>query len=312
MDNAGYPLDIHPFLASSCHFKLICFRIIKLFGNRASADPSVTVYCAVRITAVFTSSLSGVYLILAMTFDRFYGIIKPHKASSFNTVRRAKITCFIIILVCTLFNIPHMFLYIDKGYLCIPYAKHMEPLRGEFYYWLSFVVNYSFPFVALLIMNSFIIHTIRFRKNLGSTDKIDKKLKTSERQIFMILLLVTFSFLLLTTPAYMFFLFSMIIDFGQSPKHQADLQLFFSAAQKTWYANNGINFFLYILSGTKFRKDFINLFQRCSRSKMSTNQRPSMNTLSSINSCHHRQGYLCPEWICWMYFFLSDCRIRTC
>ena len=99
----------------------------------------------------------------------------------------------------------------------------------------------------------------------------------------MILLLVTFSFLLLTTPAYMFFLFSMIIDFGQSPKHQADFQLFFSTSQKTWYINNGINFFLYILSGTKFRNDFINLFQCCSRFEISTNQRPSMDTVSTIN-----------------------------
>ena len=276
--------SIRDFIFDCLYSNTSLLGLLSYLGTEHLLIPASPVYCALRLAAVFTSSLCGVYLILAMTFDRFYGIIKPHKASSINTVRRAKITCFVIILLCTLFNVPHMFLYIDKGYLCIPYAKHMEPLRGEFYYWLSFVVNYSFPFAALLIMNSFIIHTIRLRKNLGSTNKIDKKTKTSERQIFMILLLVTFSFLLLTTPTYMLFLFNMIIDFGQSPKQQADFQLFFSASQKTWYTNNGINFFLYILSGTKFRNDFLNVFQCCSQSKISTKERPSMSTLSSTNS----------------------------
>ena len=215
-------------------------------------------YCIVRITSVFASALCGVLLILAMTFDRFYGIIRPHKASSFNTVKRAKVTCLIIIIFSIIYNIPHIFFTLNRGYDCIPYGNAMVYTTGVIYYWLSFIVNYSFPFVALLVMNSFIIHTIRTRKKFLSGT--EQKMKTSERQTFIILLLVTFSFLLLTTPAYMLFLFNMIIDFNQSPKHKADFQLFYVISQKTRYTNNGINFFLYILSGTKFRNDFKHLF----------------------------------------------------
>ena len=192
-----------------------------------------------------------------MTFDRFYGIIRPHKASSFNTVKRAKITSFIVILCCFIFNLPHAFLFVDRGYSCVPYAKNMGTL-GTTYYWLSFIANFSFPFVALLIMNSFIIHTIRTRRSLTATN--EQPLKTSDKQIFAILLLVTFSFLILTTPDYLFFLFNMVIDFNQSPGYKAQYYLFYSAAQKAWYANHGINFFLYILSGTKFRNDFKGMF----------------------------------------------------
>ena len=39
------------------------------------------------------------------------------------------------------------------------------------------------------------------------------KLKTSDKQTYMILLLVTFGFLILNTPAYIFFLFVMIVDY---------------------------------------------------------------------------------------------------
>lgn len=218
---------------------------------------ALPLYCSIRLVCVFASSMGGVYLILAMTFDRFYGIIRPHKASSFNTVKRAKITSSIVIICCFIYNLPHAFLFVDRGSSCVPYAKNVGTL-GTAYYWLSFIVNFSFPFVALLTMNSSIIHTIRTRMSLSTTN--EQRLKTSDKQIFAILLLVTFSFLILSTPDYLIFLFNMVIDFNQSPEYKAQYYLFYSAAQKLWYVNHGINFFLYILSGTKFRNDFKGIF----------------------------------------------------
>ena len=195
-----------------------------------------------------------------MTFDRFYGIIRPHKSSSFNTVNRAKKTCIFIIGFGIVFNIPHIFFSTNMGYDCVPYGTNTEITFGEIYYWLSFVVNFSFPFVALLIMNSFIIHTVRNRVQATSTNTNAPRVKTSDKQIFIILLLVTFSFLVLTTPSYMLFLFNMIIDFDKSTEYKAGFSLFYTVSQKTWFTNNAINFFLYILSGTKFRNDFLHLF----------------------------------------------------
>ena len=233
-----------------------------------------------RATIAFTSNLWGVLLILAMTFDRFYGIIRPHKASLFNTVKRAKITCICIILLGILYNIPHIFFTLDVENSCVPYGKAIEFTYGQLYYWLSFVVNYSFPFVALLVMNSFIIHTIRNRKNLVA-GQTGQQQKSSETQIFIILLLVTFSFLLLTTPAYMLFLFNMIIDFNQSPRYQSGFQLFYSISEKTWYTNNAINFFLYIMSGTKFRKDFLQLFGGCCKNQENNGDKTKSTSLNS-------------------------------
>ena len=201
------------------------------------------VYCATRLVCVFSSSLCGVY------------------------VKRAKITCFILIILSVIYNIPHMFLYLDRGYDCIPYGSNMGTL-GLTYYWLSFVINFSFPFVALLIMNSVIIHTIRTRKSFTAKSDTERQSKTSEKQMFIILLLVTFSFLILTTPAYIYFLLSAVLDINKTLKIKASFALFYSIDQKLWYSNNGINFFLYILSGTKFRNDFKNMFPCKNRNQM--------------------------------------------
>lgn len=206
-----------------------------------------------------------------MTFDRFYGIIRPHKSSSFNTVHRAKKTFAFIIVFGIVFNLPHIFFSTNMGYDCVPYGTNIEIILGEIYYWLSFVVNFSFPFVALLIMNSFIIHTVRNRFTTTSINANESRVKTSDKQIFMILLLVTFSFLVLTTPSYMLFLFNMIVDFNKSTEYKAGFSLFYTVSQKTWFTNNAINFFLYILSGTKFRNDFLHLFGYKRRQKRNVN-----------------------------------------
>ncbi len=234
--------------------------------------PDSEVYCSIRSFFVFATPLCGTFLILGMTFDRFYGIVKPHLASSFNTVKRAKIMCVSIILFCCAFNIPHLFVTLTRGYDCLPYGKALALPSGEAYYWISFVLNYTFPFLALLVMNSVIINTLRKRQSLIPSMSVSQREKSIERgkssqrgkssdsQVFVILLLITFAFLILTTPAYLLFLFQMTMDFTTSATLYAGWNLFFSLAQKLFYTNNGINFFLYILSGTKFRNDLLKLF----------------------------------------------------
>ena len=212
-----------------------------------------------------------------MTFDRFYSIIRPHKAASFNTVKRAKITVVCIIIFSILYNIPHLFISSIQGRQCLPYGAAMGKSYGIFYYWFSLVINFALPFVMLLIMNSVIIYKIHNRskfttiQNLGEGSKgqnlgQSSKFKNSDKQVYAILLLVTFGFLILTTPGYLFFLFIMVVDFSTSPKLFAGYYLFYNAAHKLHFTNHGINFFLYVISGTKFREDLAQLF-KCNRDR---------------------------------------------
>ena len=84
----------------------------------------------------------------------------PHKAASFNTVKRAKITIVCIYLLSIVYNLPQAFLVSGKTYECAPYDKASSVPYGMPYYWLSFVIHYALPFILLLAMNSVIIHTI--------------------------------------------------------------------------------------------------------------------------------------------------------
>ena len=203
-------------------------------------------------------------MILSMTFEHFYSIIRPHKAASFNTVKRAKITILCIVLFSVLYHIPHWFISGNIRRLCLTNVISADKSIGEFYYWFSEILHFILPFILLLIMNSVIIHTLHERSKLnigqGQSEGQTTKTKNSERQIFTMLLAVTFGFLILTTPVKVL-VFYMNLFFSNTPQYFAGLYLFYQIGEKTYYTNYGINFFLYVISGQKFRQDLMNLFK---------------------------------------------------
>ena len=117
-------------------------------------------------------------------------------------------------------------------------------------------------------MNSVIIHKIRTRSaftnegvSAGDSNAGDTlKTKNPESRMFAILLLGTFTFMILTTPSYGFFLYVRIFDFSKTPKRFAGYYMFYNIAHKMQISGHGINFFLYVISGQKFRTDLRNLF----------------------------------------------------
>ena len=126
-------------------------------------------YCSFPTGLLWTVNICSTLFILSMTFDRFYSIIRPHKAASFNTVKRAKITIAFIIVFSCLFNVPHLFITVQVGMNCVPYGFSPYSTLGQVYYWLSMSANFFIPFVLLLVMNSVIIHKLRKRAHKSIT-----------------------------------------------------------------------------------------------------------------------------------------------
>ena len=233
-------------------------------------------YCAVSTMFLWNSSLCSALFILSMIFDRFYSIIRPHKAASFNTVKRAKITIVSIIVFSSLFNVPYLFAMTTNGRQC------MNDKRGSirtFFHWMCYVAQFVIPFLCLLAMNSVIIHTLRKRSDLleaknqgqgyGQGQKVGQsrsKSKSAERQIYAILILVAFSFFIFITPMCLFNVFGMIMDLTRTPYDFAEFYMFKNIVHKLHFTNNGVNFFLYVISGRKFRSDLIKLLH-CKKNK---------------------------------------------
>ena len=254
--------------------------------------PSQIGYCRMGTTVNWAANMCSTLLIVSMTFDRFYSIIMPHKAASFNTIKRAKITVTCIVLFSALYNIPHLFFTDHEEWQCLPYGLAMTSVLGQLYYWISFTIFFILPFVSLLGMNSVIIHKIRnrsvFTQRSGERDNSQgqsqsqsqsSKVKNTENQVFAMLLLVSFGFLILMTPGYILFLFIMLADIFASPRMFAGYYLFYNIAQKMHYNNHGVNFFFYVISGRKFRSDLKRLFVMENKSDITVSLATDNSTL---------------------------------
>ena len=250
--------------------------------------PNQRWYCTLQVFFNYSAFLSSTYLLIVMTFERFYSIVRPLKAASINTVKRARIIITIVFVVGFLYCIPFVLIAGNDGKACVVNQFASEYILAELYQWLTEIFTFMFPFVALLTMNSFIIHTLRKRSKSGffnssaegKTKVDDLKIQHSEKQIYTMLLLVTFTYLILNTPTGAGVFFLSFTTGGDTPYYYASLHLFYQIGDKSCVTNHAINFFLYVMSGQKFRKDLIHLFLP---KKSNLNRSINLNVLTTIS-----------------------------
>ena len=120
----------------------------------------------------------------------------------------------------------------------------------------------------LICMNFVIVLTIRHsRKMFRSTitaipgermnhgmETRQRKMKSAENQLTIMLVLVTMLFLILLFPTYIRFIYLIFMK-RDTPSKYARSLLFFQITHNLYTTNNGINFLLYCIGGKKFRND---------------------------------------------------------
>ena len=293
---------MHESVCNSAQFKTFCIVLtgFSRFLNEAYLiifPPNQLWYCKYYMTIFMTASFCSTLFIISMTFDRFYSIIRPHKAASFNTIKRAKVTIFCIGLFSVIYNIPHIYLTLAPEGRCTSYLN--PSIFGKIYYWISISFNIVVPFTSLLTMNGFIILALAERSKLLSIDSENqvqghnqsqgqsRRMSSSEKQIYITLLLVTFSFLIFMAPSWFSIIYYMFVDYKKSPRSIAGFYLSHSIMQKAYYTNYSINFILYVISGKKFRSDLVRLFT-CKKLKsnrgLKLSSHESETQISSIKS----------------------------
>ena len=205
----------------------------------------------------FGLSMIGSLIIVAMTFDKFFAIRFPHKSASFNTPRRARIVLIIIVVFSIIFNLPQFYVTMLIDGVCMPYAR--DDIWNQIFMFFSFIFNAVGIFGALLVMNGFIISAVLDRRkllrNIGDGDKPSsseaKHQRSTERQITIMLLLVSFLYLILIGPGFIHFVYFLIVPQDSDPFTHANFILSYNICQKLFFTNNSINFFLYCISGQK-------------------------------------------------------------
>ena len=113
----------------------------------------------------------------------------------------------------------------------------------------------------LQIFNSLIIYKLKQHQKSLPDKQRDKRKQLRDRQLIFMLLLVTFVLLTLTSPLYLRLVVYLATDKLESPKRFAGYYGFVQISNKMVFFNSAINFYLYCLSGTKFRNDTLKIIR---------------------------------------------------
>ena len=245
--------------------------------------------CKLNIYFAYFSLQTATYQVLVMTVDKYVAIKWPHRAATYSIPRRAKITILAISVLVLIYNLPHFFITTLIQGEC--YGHSVKSILTKIYSWFTIVLNGIIPFVLLIHMNFVIVKTVKdshklFRSNVGTvgTEQRPNSMKNAENQLTTMLLLVTTLFLILVLSTYVRFIYAAFIT-SDTPSKFAMSILIFEISYKFLVTNSGINFFLYCLSGKKFRNDLKEIVYCKRQSNFSSISLRSSTNTTRTNTC---------------------------
>ena len=249
-------------------------------------------HCHAMFFVVNFFSNWSVWTILAMTLERFIVVVFPLKAAVLCSVGKTKTVILAISLVSALKNFHYIwtadfvFNSSTKAALCAFGLVR----RGTWVIaiqWLDTCVSSVLPFLIILGANFWIITIINrqraSRKTMTHSDPSNKASSSADTSITAMLVTVSLSFVILTCPLFIFRTYFTFVA-RNTAYLKAVYHLGHHICHKVWYMNNAVNFYLYCITGRRFRSDLMEMFKSGNgggQSKISTSN--SMSTSASSN-----------------------------
>ncbi|XP_076451269.1 uncharacterized protein LOC143287208 [Babylonia areolata] len=223
------------------------------------------VMCAFFDFFGWVSSNMGVFLTVAMTVDRSLAIQFPLKAPTLCTVKRAQYVTGGLFLLEVLKDGHLAFtsrvVPIEETAELCEVDKSFNEVYEDFYdnYW-PYINNISLiiSFVVIIIGNIIItMHVKRSEdsKDIGEGSKTQSaKGSSKSRQLSVMLIIDSASVIICTLPFSMYVMLHQSFQlFDDSPEERGKQSLVFAITFYLLYVNRCANFFLYCLSGARFR-----------------------------------------------------------
>ena len=216
--------------------------------------------CRIIIYIVHVFGSFGAFEIILMTLDKVVAIKLPHKSALLCTAKRAKVVSVVNFFTIAVFYLPNLDFSrsLGKGE-CARYVK--EGWYVTVYSYMSILVSPVVPVAMLFVMNIIIIKTVWKSQKMRYINRTGQdKTKGTEVQLTIMLILVSSLFVILLLPFDIREIYYTIFSKAETPKQYAIFIFVFDVTYELYNVNYGINFYLYFVSGTKFRRDLLNLF----------------------------------------------------
>jgi hypothetical protein len=270
-----------------------------------------TFSCKIFSVVLYTTMDFSVWMVVIMTIERFIAVTFPLRSMYFCTVKKAKVAT--LILTCILFSMNSHFLF-SHSYVtrrnnesgCQSKSEAYDYFIQNLWPWID-ASKYSFiPLLTIIFFNVLIIYNLikasTIIKNMSSNHKLQTNKQNStpsghntqsnsssnNRRLTIMLLVVSMTFCILSTPL-------VLLQILEKANIGSRYVAFYSICLLLQYFNHSINFFLYVISGKLFRREFIALLCDsifCFKRKIISQNEKSTFSESLHNSRPKNGGYI--------------------
>ncbi len=197
------------------------------------------------------------YIVVCMALDRVLAIRLPfwYREHTSNSLSIARKLTWIFIVLSSVITSPALYLFTTdtKHEIC-----DIRDSVNSFHVTVVFFIYFqAIPFAILLVTNAIFVHALMRKRPLagkGRQSEAAKQRQQNDRNYLVMIVLITFSYLLLSLVMVCCAYTANHLAINDEPKEQIDF--FLTVLTVPVILNNSWNFFIYFASGKLFRKSF--------------------------------------------------------
>ena len=233
-----------------------------------TALSSSLLFCRLCILMYYTTGIISSWLLVCIALERYIAVSYPLKAITYCTKKRTYVTILVIIIFSLASGVPILFTCsIQKVDLEGRVLCNIAGSNAIFDFIVMIVLDLLYtiiPFVTMLSLNILIVRKIR------ATNKLriqmlghSRTLSSSETQIRLVPMMVSVCLLFALTSfsASLYLSFRIICSTIKGEKCFKDDDLVFLIPSLLDDLNHTMNFFLYCITGSVFRKELVNFMK---------------------------------------------------
>ena len=222
---------------------------------------SSTVMCKIWGYLVFLFIQLAAWILVLITTERLIIVQWPLKHNSYVTRRVLLISVLMISLVLLAFSVNVPIYNTSQTVLgynySVAFCSEELPHQWLILYssWSQMLLECLLPFFILLVGNTILI--IKLKSRDRQRKYLTKNSESMGRHVTMMLMTASFAFLVVNTPlnTCIILLKYMLPEWRDDPISTAKWGFIYSTTNLIGYSNHAINFYLYFISGSKFRQE---------------------------------------------------------
>ncbi|XP_003743964.1 probable G-protein coupled receptor B0563.6 [Galendromus occidentalis] len=243
------------------------FSVLRLHGIQPKSYTAAFFYAHLEMPLVNSAMTSSIYIVLAVTLDRYWSVCLPCRYKDIHTERCAHRAIFMSFLLPLILYIPVAFQK-EPTRIINPYngqeewvpcdrpAVAQHPIYRLYLIMKEVIVRFG-PVIAIAVLNTTIILTFRKlqKKRKSLMGSSESRRFAEERRLVILLASIVIMFCVCMTPAAINTLLN-----GDRLDNNYTYQVFRAFANDMEITNFATNFYVYCLCSTEIRKTFIRVF----------------------------------------------------